>query len=72
MIFLLGQLVHLAELIHVQLTNEGRKVFVPEVMWQDLFLQFLARLDEDFRVSMPTDELGVLLALNTGIFTSRI
>jgi hypothetical protein len=31
-IFLLGQLIHLAELIHVQLTNEGRKVFVPEVM----------------------------------------
>lgn len=36
-ILFLTELINFTELVHVQLSNKGRKVFVSEVMWQDLF-----------------------------------
>jgi hypothetical protein len=46
-VFLFGQLVDLAKLVHVELPDEGREVFVPEEVRQDLVFKLLPALDEN-------------------------
>lgn len=55
---------HLAELVHVELPNERRQVFVPEVFGQDFLLKLLGVLDEDLVITKPGEVVFVLFFLN--------
>lgn len=52
-VLLLGEFVHLVELVHVELPHEGRQVAVPEEVRQHLLLQLLPALYQDLPISMP-------------------
>lgn len=71
-VFLFGHLVALAELVHVQLPDEGGEVAVAEEVGQDLLLHLLPALYQDFVVAVPAQEVVVLLLLNGGGRTSRM
>lgn len=62
-VLLFCKFVHLAELVHVELSDEGGQVLMPEEMRQDLLFQLLTALD-DYLVCTPTDEVTVLFGLD--------
>ena len=63
-IFLLGKFVDLAKLVHVELPDERRQVFVSEEEREDLVFKLFAVLYLDFLISIPAHVLSVLFALN--------
>ncbi len=71
-VFLLQDLWHLAELIHVQLPDEWRQVLVPEILRQYFLLKLLRVLDQDFVVLKPRHVLLVLLFLHNAKNTSKM
>jgi hypothetical protein len=54
---------HLAELVHVELSDEGGEVLVAEKMRQDLLFQFLTTFDEHLIVAIPAEIILILLFL---------
>ena len=54
---------HLAELVHVQLSDKRRQVLVTKIMWQHLFLKLFRILDEDLLFIIPSQVLAVLFFL---------
>jgi hypothetical protein len=71
-VFLFGHLIALAELVHVQLADEGGEVAMAEEVGENLLLHLLPALYQDFIVAMPAEEVIVLLLLNRGRHTSRM
>jgi len=63
---LFRDLVNFVELIHVELPDKGRQVFVPEEVGQNLILQLFGILYEDFgTIISPGNEVFVLIFLKS-------
>lgn len=58
-VLLFCEFVDLAELVHVELSDERRKVLMSKEMRQNFLLQLLAALYDNL-ISTPTDEITVL------------
>jgi hypothetical protein len=55
---------HFAELVHVQLPDERRQMFVPEVFGQHFFLKLFRVLYQDLVVAEPRQVVFVLFFLD--------
>jgi hypothetical protein len=66
------QLDDLAELVHIQLSDERREVAVSEEMWEHFVLKFLWLFYEDLVSAVPCEIIAVLLLLIRAIDTSRM
>ena len=62
-VLLFCKFVDLAELVHVELSDEGGQVLMPKEMRQNLLFQLFSAL-YDHLVSTPTDEITVLFGLD--------
>lgn len=74
MVFFFIHLRHLAKPVHVKLSNEGFNLVMSEVDWQNLFLQLLLVLNQNFTVVLtPADDVFKLVFLYLlSDLTSRI
>lgn len=64
---------HLMEIIHVELSDEGGEPVVPKVLGEDDLLQFLLVEDADaLGLAVPIDDARVLLRLSHHTRTRRM
>ena len=66
---LLGQFVHLVELVHIQLPDEWTHFLVSEKQREHFLLELLGMFDNYLRISRPAKVALILLALNETDFT---